>query len=131
MAAKDAEMPAQRALSDDIQEIANHLANLRKDLEALTGQIKRTGDHQLERMQDTAGEALKAVEDACGKTLFPRSALPLASVSWSASCSAAEVRASSAARQEHLPRLRILYYASKTTLKNESRTRLIGSSGKA
>jgi ElaB/YqjD/DUF883 family membrane-anchored ribosome-binding protein len=76
MAGKDAEMPAQRALSDDIQEIANHLANLRRDLEALTGQIKRTGDHQLERMQDTAGEALKAVEDAVRQN--PISALGIA-----------------------------------------------------
>ena len=64
MAEKDAEMPSKLALSEDIQEIANHLANLRKDLEALTGQIRRTGDHQLERMQDSAGEALNAVEDA-------------------------------------------------------------------
>jgi ElaB/YqjD/DUF883 family membrane-anchored ribosome-binding protein len=64
MAGKDAEMPSQQALSEDIQEIAKHLANLRTDLEALTGQIRRTGDHQLERVQDTAGEALKAVEDA-------------------------------------------------------------------
>jgi ElaB/YqjD/DUF883 family membrane-anchored ribosome-binding protein len=64
MAAKDAEMPSQQALSEDIQAIAKHLATLRKDIEALTGQIKRTGDHQLERVQDTAGEALQAVEDA-------------------------------------------------------------------
>jgi ElaB/YqjD/DUF883 family membrane-anchored ribosome-binding protein len=64
MAGKDAEMPSQQALSEDIQEIAKHLANLRKDLEGLTGQIRRAGDHQLERAQDTAGEALKAVEDA-------------------------------------------------------------------
>ena len=64
MAEKDAEMPSQQALSEDIQEIAKHLAALRKDLEGLTGQIRRTGDHQLERVQDTAGEALKAVEDA-------------------------------------------------------------------
>ena len=64
MAGKDAEMPSQQALSEDIQEIAKHLAALRKDLEALTGQIRRTGDHQLERVQDTAGEALKDVEDA-------------------------------------------------------------------
>jgi ElaB/YqjD/DUF883 family membrane-anchored ribosome-binding protein len=76
MAGKDAEMPAQRALSDDIQEIANHLANLRKDLEVLTGQIKRTSDHQLERMQDTAGEALKAVEGAVRQN--PISALGIA-----------------------------------------------------
>ena len=64
MAGKDAEIPSQQALSEDIQEIAKHLTTLRKDLEGLTGQIKRTGDRQLERAQDTAGEALKAVEDA-------------------------------------------------------------------
>jgi ElaB/YqjD/DUF883 family membrane-anchored ribosome-binding protein len=70
MAGKDAEMPSQQALSEDIQEIAKHLAALRKDLEALTGQIGRTGDHQLERVQDTAGEALKAVEDAVRQNPF-------------------------------------------------------------
>jgi ElaB/YqjD/DUF883 family membrane-anchored ribosome-binding protein len=64
MAGKDAEMPSRQALSEDIQEIAKHLTTLRKDLEGLTGRIKRTGDHQLERAQDTAGDALKAVEDA-------------------------------------------------------------------
>jgi len=67
MAGKDAEMPSQQALSEDIQEIAKHLAALRKDLEAL---IRRTGDHQLERVQDTAGEALKAVEDAVRQNPF-------------------------------------------------------------
>jgi ElaB/YqjD/DUF883 family membrane-anchored ribosome-binding protein len=76
MAAKDAEMPSQHALSDDIQEIANHLASLRSDLEALTGQIRRTGDHQIKRMQDTAGEALNAVENAVRQN--PVSALGIA-----------------------------------------------------
>jgi ElaB/YqjD/DUF883 family membrane-anchored ribosome-binding protein len=76
MAGKDTEMPSQKALSEDIQEIANHLANLRNDLEALTGQIKRTRDHQLERVQDTASEALKAVEDAVKQN--PLSALGIA-----------------------------------------------------
>jgi len=70
MAGKDAEMPSQQALSEDIQEIAKHLAAMRKDLETLTGQIRRTGDHQLERVQDTAGEALKAVEDAVRQNPF-------------------------------------------------------------
>ena len=70
MAGKDAEMPSQQALSEDIQEIAKHLAAMRKDLEALTGQIRRTGDYQLERVQDTAGEALKAVEDAVRQNPF-------------------------------------------------------------
>jgi ElaB/YqjD/DUF883 family membrane-anchored ribosome-binding protein len=76
MAAKDAEMTTKKALSDDIQEIANHHDNLRKDLEALTRQIRRTGDHQIERMQDSAGEALKAVEDAVRQN--PVSALGIA-----------------------------------------------------
>ena len=70
MTGKDAEMPSQQALSEDIQEIAKHLAAMRKDLEALTKQIRRTGDHQLERVQDTAGEALKAVEDAVRQNPF-------------------------------------------------------------
>jgi ElaB/YqjD/DUF883 family membrane-anchored ribosome-binding protein len=68
MAAKDAEMPSQQA-REDIQAIAKHLATLRKDIEALTGQIKRTGDHQLERVQDTAGEALHTIEDAVRQNL--------------------------------------------------------------
>jgi ElaB/YqjD/DUF883 family membrane-anchored ribosome-binding protein len=70
MAGKDAAMPSQQALSEDIQEIAKHLVAMRKDLEALTRQIRRTGDHQLERVQDTAGEALKAVEDAVRQNPF-------------------------------------------------------------
>src|SRR5262249_50699636 len=77
MAGKDAEMPSQQALSEDIQEIAKHLAALRKDLEVLTGQIRRTGDHQLERVQDTAGEALKAVEDAVRQDPFSSLAIAL------------------------------------------------------
>ena len=70
MAGKDAEMASQQALSEDIQEIAKHLAALHKDLEALTRQIRRTGDHQLERVQDTAGEVLKAVEEAVRQNPF-------------------------------------------------------------
>jgi ElaB/YqjD/DUF883 family membrane-anchored ribosome-binding protein len=62
MAAKDAEMPAHHALSEEIQEIAKHLQTLRKDIEGLTGSIKSAGGHQAERMQDAAGEALAAIE---------------------------------------------------------------------
>ena len=62
MAAKDAEMPAHHALSEEIQEIAKHLQTLRKDIEGLTGLIKSVGGHQAERMQDAAGEALTAIE---------------------------------------------------------------------
>ena len=64
MASKDAEMPDHRALSEEIQEIAKHLANLRGDIENLTGSIARTGEHQMHRVQDKASEAVTAVEDA-------------------------------------------------------------------
>jgi ElaB/YqjD/DUF883 family membrane-anchored ribosome-binding protein len=64
MAAKDAEMPAHHALTEEIQEIAKHLGILRKDIEGLTGSIKRAGGHQAERAQDAAGEALGAIEAA-------------------------------------------------------------------
>ncbi len=76
MAGKDAEMQSQQALSEDIQEIAKHLANLRQNLEALTGQVRRAGDHQLERAQDAASEAVKVVEDALRQN--PLSALGIA-----------------------------------------------------
>jgi ElaB/YqjD/DUF883 family membrane-anchored ribosome-binding protein len=62
MAAKDAEMPAHHALSEEIQQIAKHLQTLRKDIDGLTGSIKSAGGHQAERMQDAAGEALAAIE---------------------------------------------------------------------
>jgi len=62
MAAKDAEMPAHHALSEEIQEIAKHLGTLRKDIEGLTGSIQNAGGHQAERLQDAAGEALAAIE---------------------------------------------------------------------
>jgi ElaB/YqjD/DUF883 family membrane-anchored ribosome-binding protein len=62
MAAKDAEMPAHHALSEEIQEIAKHLGTLRKDIEGLTGSIKSAGGHQAERVQDAASEALAAIE---------------------------------------------------------------------
>jgi ElaB/YqjD/DUF883 family membrane-anchored ribosome-binding protein len=62
MAAKDAEMPAHYALSEEIQEIAKHLQALRKDIDGLTGSIKSAGGHQAERLQDAAGEAMAALE---------------------------------------------------------------------
>ena len=64
MAAKDAEMPTHHALSEEIEQIAKHLATLRKDVEGLTGSIKRAGGHQAERAQDAANEALAALETA-------------------------------------------------------------------
>lgn len=64
MAPNDAEMPNQRALSEDLQEITKHLASLRKDLDNLVGSISRTGDHQAEHLQEQASEALGAAGDA-------------------------------------------------------------------
>jgi ElaB/YqjD/DUF883 family membrane-anchored ribosome-binding protein len=63
MAPNDAEMPNRHALSEDIEEIAMHLANLRKDLDNLAGSIERTGSHQAENLQDQANEALGTLED--------------------------------------------------------------------
>jgi ElaB/YqjD/DUF883 family membrane-anchored ribosome-binding protein len=62
MVAKDAEMPAHHALSEEIQEIAKHLGTLRKDIEGLTGSIKSASGHQTERVKDATGEALAAIE---------------------------------------------------------------------
>ena len=39
MGSNDAEMPSHQALSEEIQEIAKHLATLRREVEALTGQL--------------------------------------------------------------------------------------------
>ena len=64
MAANDAEMPDHQALSEDIQEMAKHLATLRQEIEAIAGSIKHTGQHQLDRVQDKASEAVSAVEAA-------------------------------------------------------------------
>lgn len=64
MAAKDAEMPAHHALSEEMEKIAKHLATLRKDVEGLTGSIGRAGGHQAERAQDAVNEAVAALEEA-------------------------------------------------------------------
>jgi ElaB/YqjD/DUF883 family membrane-anchored ribosome-binding protein len=76
MAAKDAEMPSHHALSEEIQEIAKHLATLRRDVEGLTGSIARAGGHQAERAQDATHEAVAAIETAVRRN--PASALGIA-----------------------------------------------------
>ncbi len=76
MAAKDAEMPAHHALSEEIQEIAKHLGTLRKDIEGLTGSVKRAGGHQADRVQDAASEALAAIETSVRRN--PTQALGIA-----------------------------------------------------
>jgi ElaB/YqjD/DUF883 family membrane-anchored ribosome-binding protein len=64
MAAQDAETPSHEALGEEVKEIAKHLQNLRKDIEALTGSIARAGGHQAERAQDAMKEAVAAIEAA-------------------------------------------------------------------
>ena len=49
MPAKDSERLGHYALEDEIKEIAKHLAELRKDIEGLSGSIARAGGHQAER----------------------------------------------------------------------------------
>lgn len=88
MAGKDAEMPSQQALSEDIQEIAKHLTTLRKDLEGLTGRIKRT-------INSSARKTLPATRSKrsrtpCGRIPCARLVSRLASASSSESYSGAE-----------------------------------------
>ena len=63
MASKDAEMPSQVALKEEVQRIASHLATLRQDVDALTSALKSAGGYQFHRAQDKAGETLRTVED--------------------------------------------------------------------
>ena len=64
MAPTDAEMPDHKALSEDLQEITKHLANLRAEVDSLVGAIGRTGTHQADALQAQADEAMRTVEDA-------------------------------------------------------------------
>ena len=64
MAPKDADMPDHQALSDDLKEMAKHLASIRAEIEQLTGSMARAGGHQLHRVQDKAGEAVSSLENA-------------------------------------------------------------------
>lgn len=66
MATNDADMPNQRALGEDIQEIAEHLARLRKDLDNLVGSIGRTGTHQADHLREQADHLREQVTDALG-----------------------------------------------------------------
>ena len=64
MATTDADMPDHKALNEDLQEIADRLANLRSELDGLLGAVGATGSHQAEAVQDQAKEALARFEDA-------------------------------------------------------------------
>lgn len=64
MAATDAQMPDHKALKEDLQKIAAHIASLRSDIDGLVGAVGATGSHQAEALRDQAAEALESVEDA-------------------------------------------------------------------
>jgi ElaB/YqjD/DUF883 family membrane-anchored ribosome-binding protein len=64
MAKTDAEMPDHKALNEDLQEIAQRLANLRAEVDGLMGAVGATGLHQAGALQDQASEALANFEDA-------------------------------------------------------------------
>jgi ElaB/YqjD/DUF883 family membrane-anchored ribosome-binding protein len=64
IAMSDAEMPDHKALNEDLQEIAEHLSNLRASLDGLVGSIGATGSHQADALQGQVIAALGAVEDA-------------------------------------------------------------------
>ncbi|MGH6866651.1 MAG: hypothetical protein ACREDO_10895 [Methyloceanibacter sp.] len=63
MPPKDAEMPKQQGLGDDLQEISERMSTLKHAVENLANSVGRAGSHQATRMQSKAGETLSAVED--------------------------------------------------------------------
>ncbi len=77
MAPNDAEMAARQSLGEDMDRIAKDLAELRKDLHGLTGDVKRLGGHQIEGLQDSASAALKEVADAVRRNPFAAVAVAL------------------------------------------------------
>lgn len=64
MATNDAEMPDHKALSEDLQEIAEHLETLRSNLDGLVRSAGATGSAQAEALQEQATASLAGVEDA-------------------------------------------------------------------
>jgi ElaB/YqjD/DUF883 family membrane-anchored ribosome-binding protein len=76
MAPNDAEMPTAQGLNEDLQEISKHVASLREDLEALAGDARRAGRHQVEHMQSAADAAVAEVADAVRRN--PLTALAIA-----------------------------------------------------
>jgi ElaB/YqjD/DUF883 family membrane-anchored ribosome-binding protein len=76
MAPNDAEMPTAQGLNEDLQEISKHVASLREDLEALAGDARRAGRHQVEHMQSAAEAAVAEVADAVRRN--PLTALAIA-----------------------------------------------------
>lgn len=58
MATSDAKMPDHKSFTEDLEEITEHLARLRSEIQGLAGAIGATGSHQAEALQAEAREAL-------------------------------------------------------------------------
>jgi ElaB/YqjD/DUF883 family membrane-anchored ribosome-binding protein len=76
MAPNDADMPSAQGLNEDLKEISKHVASLREDLEALAGDARRVGRHQIENMQSAADAAIAEVAEAVRRN--PLTALAIA-----------------------------------------------------
>lgn len=76
MAPNDADMPSAQGLNEDLKEISKHVASLRADLEALAGDARRVGRHQIENMQSAADAAIAEVAEAVRRN--PLTALVIA-----------------------------------------------------
>ena len=54
MASDDAEMPSRYKLGDDLHQINEDLASLRRTLEGLAGDVAATESHQIDNLQSIA-----------------------------------------------------------------------------
>jgi ElaB/YqjD/DUF883 family membrane-anchored ribosome-binding protein len=61
MAKTDAEMPARKALQEDLKEISDHLSTLRSNVEQLYRSVGATGSHQVGALKD---QAVSSMEEA-------------------------------------------------------------------
>jgi ElaB/YqjD/DUF883 family membrane-anchored ribosome-binding protein len=76
MASDDAEMPSRYKLGDDLNQINQDLASLRRNLEGLAGDVASTGSHQIDNLQSIAKAAIEEVEASVQRN--PLSAIALA-----------------------------------------------------
>jgi ElaB/YqjD/DUF883 family membrane-anchored ribosome-binding protein len=72
MSSKGSEMTMKQRRGDELQEIAEHVAAIRRDIENLTGKIAGLADHQPGRAGD---ETREAVEQAVRRDPFPALAI--------------------------------------------------------
>jgi ElaB/YqjD/DUF883 family membrane-anchored ribosome-binding protein len=55
-------MPSRYKLGDDLHQINEDLASLRRNLEGLAGDVASTGSHQIDNLQSIAKAAIAGVE---------------------------------------------------------------------